>query len=418
MNGVKALALAPALNAQLDPTAQALLNLSNNAPARLGVQYLTQFNTTLGPPLSFITPAQSVCNYASILFSNAASLASYNDGVANGQRFIVLQPPLAEGSQIGPSSGPSNGQGGLPTNFLHYNPYPNTAVPGADARVRGGQRGLPGRSHDRERPGQPGHPHRGPDPSAGREAGQDQEEEGQEVTPDERATQPPAPQRKDYDERIYRKGNPPHRIRNALILIVLVVIGVYLALTKSIPFQSHFSSTPSSRTRRTSARTPRSGSPASTWARSRTSRASVATVSPGTARATTRMSPSRSTPTVSRSTATPRSTIRPRLFLEGNFFLDLEPGQPERPQSLQRRHDPGHPDRHRGPARPDPDLAPASGPRQPAEAARGLRHRSDPQADRRRRRDPGPGGPGPDRRAGDQQVLQLRGRPQRGTRRS
>jgi phospholipid/cholesterol/gamma-HCH transport system substrate-binding protein len=144
VNGVKALALAPALNAQLDPTAQALLNLSNNAPARLGVQYLTQFNTTLGPPLSFITPAQSVCNYASILFSNAASLASYNDGVANGQRFIVLQPPLAEGSQTGPSSGPSNGQGGLPTNFLHYNPYPNTASPGQTRECEAGNEGFPG----------------------------------------------------------------------------------------------------------------------------------------------------------------------------------------------------------------------------------------------------------------------------------
>jgi phospholipid/cholesterol/gamma-HCH transport system substrate-binding protein len=144
VNGVKALALAPALNAQLDPTAQSLLNLANNAPARLGVQFLTQFNTTLGPPLSFITPAQSVCNYASILFSNAASLASYNDGIANGQRFIVLQPPLAEGSQTGPSSGPSNGQGGLPTNFLHYNPYPNTASPGQTRECEAGNEGFPG----------------------------------------------------------------------------------------------------------------------------------------------------------------------------------------------------------------------------------------------------------------------------------
>src|SRR3954447_21770355 len=36
-NGIKALALAPAFNAQLDPTAQALLNLSNNASARQGI---------------------------------------------------------------------------------------------------------------------------------------------------------------------------------------------------------------------------------------------------------------------------------------------------------------------------------------------------------------------------------------------
>jgi virulence factor Mce-like protein len=143
-NGVKALALAPAFNAQLDPTAQSLLDLSNDAASVQGVQYLTQFNNALGPPLSFITPAQSVCNYASILFSNAASLASYNDGIANGQRFIVLQPPLAEGSQIGPSSGPSNGQGGLATNFLHYNPYPNTASPGQTRECEAGNEGFPG----------------------------------------------------------------------------------------------------------------------------------------------------------------------------------------------------------------------------------------------------------------------------------
>jgi virulence factor Mce-like protein len=143
-NGVKALALAPAFNAQLDPTAQSLLNLANDPASVQGVQYLTQFNNALGPPLSFITPAQSVCNYASILFSNAASLASYNDGVANGQRFIVLQPPLAPGSAIGPSSAPANGQGGLATNFLHYNPYPNTASPGQTRECEAGNEGFPG----------------------------------------------------------------------------------------------------------------------------------------------------------------------------------------------------------------------------------------------------------------------------------
>jgi virulence factor Mce-like protein len=144
VNGVKALPFAPALNAQLDPTAQSILNLNNNASARQGIQYLTQFNNTLAPPLGFITPAQSVCNYASILFSNAASLASYNDGVANGQRFIVLQPPLADGSVGGPAASPANGQGGLPTNYLHYNPYPNTASPGQTRECEAGNEGFPG----------------------------------------------------------------------------------------------------------------------------------------------------------------------------------------------------------------------------------------------------------------------------------
>jgi virulence factor Mce-like protein len=142
--GVKALPFAPALNAQLDPTAQSLLNLNNNASARNGIQHLTQFNEAAGPALRFITPAQSVCNYATLVFRNAAGLASYNDGVANGQRFIVLQPPLAQGSQIGPAAAPASGQGGLPTNFLHYNPYPNTASPGQTRECEAGNEGFPG----------------------------------------------------------------------------------------------------------------------------------------------------------------------------------------------------------------------------------------------------------------------------------
>jgi virulence factor Mce-like protein len=141
--GVKALAFAPAFNAQLDPTAQSLLNLSNNASARQGIRYLTQFNDALGPPLRFITPAQSVCNYATLLFRNAADLASYNDGIGNGQRFIVLQPPIGPGSSIGPSSGPANG-GGQISNFLHYNPYPNTAAPGQTRECEAGNEGFPG----------------------------------------------------------------------------------------------------------------------------------------------------------------------------------------------------------------------------------------------------------------------------------
>jgi len=144
VEGVKALPFAPALNAQLDPTAQSLLNLSNNASARNGILHLTDFNNAAGPPLRFITPAQSVCNYATLVFRNAADLASYNDGVGNGQRFIVLQPPLAQGSQIGPAAAPANGEGGFPVNFLHYNPYPNTASPGQTRECEAGNEGFPG----------------------------------------------------------------------------------------------------------------------------------------------------------------------------------------------------------------------------------------------------------------------------------
>jgi hypothetical protein len=142
VEGVKALALAPAFNAQLDPTAQALLNLSNNSGARTGINDLTTFNNTLGPPLSFITPVQSVCNYATLLFRNLASFLGSADGIGTSQRFIALQPPIGPNSEIGPSSAPANG-GGQNTNFLHYNPYPNTASPGQTRECESGNEGYP-----------------------------------------------------------------------------------------------------------------------------------------------------------------------------------------------------------------------------------------------------------------------------------
>ena len=49
--------------------------------------------------------------------------------------------PNGEG---GPSAAPANGGGrlidGVDPNYLHVNPYPNTAAPGRDTRVRGRQR--------------------------------------------------------------------------------------------------------------------------------------------------------------------------------------------------------------------------------------------------------------------------------------
>ena len=137
VEGVKALPLAPGFNAQLDPTAQAILNLANDSSARQGINYLTDFNNTLAPPLRFITPAQSVCNYASLLFRNVASFLGTGNGIGTSQRFIVLQPPIGPNSEIGPSSAPASG-GGQATNFLHYNPYPNTAAPGQPRECEAG----------------------------------------------------------------------------------------------------------------------------------------------------------------------------------------------------------------------------------------------------------------------------------------
>jgi phospholipid/cholesterol/gamma-HCH transport system substrate-binding protein len=142
---------------------------------------------------------------------------------------------------------------------------------------------------------------------------------------------PPAPrqpQRKDYDERIYRKGHPPHRTRNALILIALVVIGVYLAWTKSIPFQSHYEL----KAVFANAANIRKDSPVR-----------IAGVNVGKVQGVRSVCQTGETDTCASNYSEVTFTvddngqpihsdaqieIRPRIFLEGNFFLDLSPGSP------------------------------------------------------------------------------------------
>lgn len=135
--GVKALRLAPAFNAQLDPTAQSLLDLNNDPVSREGIRDLTTFSNVLSPPLSFITPVQSVCNYATLALQNLSSMVSFGDGIGTNQRAIVLQEPTGPNGEVGPSSAPGSG-GADPSNFLHFNPYPNTASPGQERECEAG----------------------------------------------------------------------------------------------------------------------------------------------------------------------------------------------------------------------------------------------------------------------------------------
>ena len=53
-----------------------------------------------------------------------------------------------------------------------------------------------------------------------------------------------------------------------------------------------------------------------------------------------------------RSTRTPTLKIRPRIFLEGNFFVDLKPGTPAADEVDSGRHDPDDPDLRAGADRP------------------------------------------------------------------
>ena len=77
------------------------------------------------------------------------------------------------------------------------------------------------------------------------------------------------------------------------------------------------------------------------------------------------------------------AAIRPRIFLEGNFFIELDPGSPSAPELASGGTIPVSRTVDRGPARRSADRAAGAGPRRPQPPAGELRQGAEPQADRR-----------------------------------
>ncbi|HWW67889.1 MAG TPA: MlaD family protein [Solirubrobacterales bacterium] len=126
--GIPVLNASPVLNAQLPPTADALLAFQNAPGVFNGLDLLIDTNHTLGPAIKFIAPAQTTCNYLTLAFRNLASATERGNGLGNWLNFISFTPPEGPNAESGPSSAPANGP--EVKNHLHYNPYPNTASPG------------------------------------------------------------------------------------------------------------------------------------------------------------------------------------------------------------------------------------------------------------------------------------------------
>ncbi len=66
---------------------------------------LTRLSSSLKPTLRFLVPAQTVCNYATLWFRNAASLLSDGDPNGTWQRFMVVAAPTQRSSNV---FGPNN----------------------------------------------------------------------------------------------------------------------------------------------------------------------------------------------------------------------------------------------------------------------------------------------------------------------
>jgi virulence factor Mce-like protein len=126
----------PALIARLEPTFRAVERFGTDPLVVLGVRDLTNLTRILNPTLATLTPMQTVCNYVTLWFRNVSSLLS--EGGANGttQRFIIVAMPQGPNNEGGPSSAPADGPNR--DNFLHTNPYPNTASPGQPRECEAG----------------------------------------------------------------------------------------------------------------------------------------------------------------------------------------------------------------------------------------------------------------------------------------
>jgi hypothetical protein len=134
--GIPALRRAPALNAQLAPTARALVAFGDDQRVTTGLRFIARTSRILNSPLRFIAPAQTVCNYLTLLLGNTARLTGAGDGLGTWQRFIVLKPPEGPNNEGSPASAPASGPN--IDNYLHVNPYPNTAAPGQPRECEAG----------------------------------------------------------------------------------------------------------------------------------------------------------------------------------------------------------------------------------------------------------------------------------------
>ena len=91
--GIPVLKASPVFNAQLEPTADALLAFQEAPGVFNGLDLLIDTNEVLEPGIRFIGPAQYTCNYLTLAFGNVADALSESNGQANWAGALALEPP-------------------------------------------------------------------------------------------------------------------------------------------------------------------------------------------------------------------------------------------------------------------------------------------------------------------------------------
>ena len=136
--GVPALKISPQLNERVYDTLDALDTFIADPRVLPALQRLTRTANLLNPLVDYVAPAQTQCNYLSLLLRNVGSSFSESDQVGTMLRAAPILNPQIPGSEVGPAATPANGPADakdplstLPYNsFLHTNPYPQTGQAG------------------------------------------------------------------------------------------------------------------------------------------------------------------------------------------------------------------------------------------------------------------------------------------------
>src|SRR4051812_45037600 len=146
--GIPALQASVGFNQRLGKFVRSFESFATDPIVPIGLQDLTNTVQTLNPIVALLKPEQTVCNYLSLFFRNAASLVSDGDQNGTWLRFMVITTPVAPNGgpapngEGGPSSAPANGGGrvidGIDPNYLHANAYPNAAGPGETKECEAG----------------------------------------------------------------------------------------------------------------------------------------------------------------------------------------------------------------------------------------------------------------------------------------
>jgi ABC-type transporter Mla subunit MlaD len=148
-DGVPALDQSPKLNVRLVETLHAVNRFVDDPRVLPALQRITRTGNLLDPLTSFVVPAQTECNYLTLLLRNIGSSVSESDAVGTMLRATPVLNPQLPDSEVGPAAAAANGPLGATdpvtkkgSNFLHSNPYPNTASPGQTHECEAGNEGY------------------------------------------------------------------------------------------------------------------------------------------------------------------------------------------------------------------------------------------------------------------------------------